>query len=310
MNRAAQIQHSRPVAVTLVIATVLALAVAAAGVLLARREEKQRQPEPGNRVEADYREVVGKITLLENQWTASLDKEARRWLDRATMSDLSVQTYGVKQVSFLNPRLSQGAGAHRRPDGTEPTVMPVLQKFAQRQPGEWVFPPEITDDGSSFIDEEGRPLAFVRGNGSAAVVLLVDRAVAARIATQEIMKRLSPNQGPGFQEWLGPEGRVISTGKASPDVPPDERFRHVSRFGDWTLRRWYPVTVTTVWRTPVLFGGFTLAALIVAGGVTVATSQRRALRLAGERVSFVNQVSHELLYAFDQSAAQYRSGTR
>jgi signal transduction histidine kinase len=44
----------------------------------------------------------------------------------------------------------------------------------------------------------------------------------------------------------------------------------------------------------VLAGSFTLAALLLAGGAAVASWQRKAIRVAEERVSFVNRVSHEL----------------
>lgn len=77
-------------------------------------------------------------------------------------------------------------------------------------------------------------------------------------------------------------------------MKPDEILRHVSRFGDWTLQRYYPVRVVTTWRKPVLAGSFTLAALLLGGGVAVASWQRKAIRVAEERVSFVNRVSHEL----------------
>lgn len=84
--------------------------------------------------------------------------------------------------------------------------------------------------------------------------------------------------------------------RRGPEVssPPDEILRHVSKFGDWSLERHFPVTVRTVWKVPVLAASLVLSLALAAGGLAVGLWQRRAVRLAEERVSFVNRVSHEL----------------
>src|SRR5690606_23588560 len=79
-----------------------------------------------------------------------------------------------------------------------------------------------------------------------------------------------------------------------PGAKPDEIVRHVSRFGDWTLHRFYPIRVAASYHGPTLAGSFSIAALLLAGGIAIAAWQRKATRLAAERVSFVNRVSHEL----------------
>lgn len=287
----------RPVAITVAVASVLALAVAAGGALLAKRSERIRLPEPGNRQEAQYREVTLAIDRLEHRWEEALARHAQGLLHAASPIDGSLpEVEGVVQSSYLSARLFDPTRAHHRPDGQAPSIRPVLETYAKREAGEWVLPDAATESASGFREEPGRPLAYVAGNGSAAVVLLLDRAPAEAVAIREITGTLPAGDGQGFLEWIGPDGAVLGRPGNSPpaDTPPDELFRHLSRFGDWTLRRWYPVTVKTVWRTPVLAGSFALAGLVLAGGVAVAAAQRKSIRLAGEQVSFVNHVSHEL----------------
>jgi signal transduction histidine kinase len=130
------------------------------------------------------------------------------------------------------------------------------------------------------------------------VVLILDPRQAAEVVKSELQSRFKESgltEEPGSLVWNGPDGNAWSaSGKLVDDAKPDEILRHVSRFGDWTLRRFYPVRVVTTYRTPVVAGSFTLAALLLAGGAAVASWQRKAIRVAEERVSFVNRVSHEL----------------
>lgn len=64
--------------------------------------------------------------------------------------------------------------------------------------------------------------------------------------------------------------------------------------GDWHLQAWDGVEIATEHRLVTLVLAGSLAAAFVLSGVFLFVQQRRALRLAEERVSFVNRVSHEL----------------
>jgi signal transduction histidine kinase len=65
-------------------------------------------------------------------------------------------------------------------------------------------------------------------------------------------------------------------------------------FGDFELRAWDRVTTATHHDPATIALATTLAALLIGSGFLLYFQQRRAIRLAAERVSFVNQVSHEL----------------
>ena len=64
-------------------------------------------------------------------------------------------------------------------------------------------------------------------------------------------------------------------------------------FGDWQIRTWDGLVVTRSHDPATLALATTLAALLTGSGVVLMLQQKRALRLAAERVSFVNRVSHE-----------------
>jgi signal transduction histidine kinase len=272
-----------------------ALLVAGAGVMLALQTDRISLKPPGNQCDDTFRQMARRVDEMEQLWQAALDGEASRLLD-AGSSDNEFPISGVAQFSRLNPALSDSTRAHHRADGAAPGVKPVLEKFAKKEAGEWVFTESSILSGSGWIETPDHPLAWWHGNGRSAAILLLDTDEAAKVVAADLQERFkSVSSSPDVLSWAGPSGAAwMTNGKFSPDAKPDEILRHVSRFGDWTLRRFYPMKIVTSYRMPVLLGGFTLAALLLAGGVAIISWQRKATRLAEQRASFVNRVSHEL----------------
>jgi signal transduction histidine kinase len=64
--------------------------------------------------------------------------------------------------------------------------------------------------------------------------------------------------------------------------------------GYWQIRAWDGLTINHSHDFPVLSGAALLAFILAASGFGLYQYQNRALKLAAERVSFVNRVSHEL----------------
>jgi signal transduction histidine kinase len=284
---------------TLGVSASLAAIVAIAGSMLSRQSERFSDRPPGNRVDDSFRQTARHIGEMEELWEKALDEEAARLLkDGLHMPPDGSVIVGVEQRSLLAAGNSDQTRAHLRGDGKPPEWRPLLERFAKKEPGEWVLTEAQVLDGSGWIEMPGKPLAWWHGGGRSAVVLLVDPLKAAKVVEEDLaarMKTLDWSAEPGALSWSGPEGRPwLTGGNATSEGKPDEILRHVSRFGDWTLRRTFPVRVETTYRPPVLAGSFTLAALLLSGGVAVASWQRKAIRVAEERVSFVNRVSHEL----------------
>ncbi len=286
-----------PWAGTLLVSVLAAVLVASAGIVLSRRVENIAEKPAGNRVDDAFRETVRRINVLEDLWQTALEKEANRLLESGTRN-LEFPVVGVVQSSWLNPGFSDPPRAHWRVDGSDPHLRPVLDGFAKGESSEWVFPANDVIHGSGWIESSGRPLAWRQGNGKVAVILLLEPLAAAETVRHDLStrkERILPSDEPGSLTWTTPGGEVFLTqGHLAPDTKPDEILCHVSRFGDWTLRRFYPVLVVTTYNMPVLAGSFALAALLLAGGAAIVSWQRKATRLAEQRVSFVNRVSHEL----------------
>ena len=270
--------------------------VAGTGVAFSRRVERIAEKPPGNRVDDAFRETVRRIDKLEGMWQSALEAEAKRLLETGTR-DVEPTVLGVVQCSWLNPGFSDPSRAHRRIDGQDATIKPVLSRFAKGESSEWIFNDSEVVEGSGWIESPDHPLAWRQGNGKVAILLLLNPLVAAEIVKRDLsrMELSLPNDEPGALTWTAPGGKVFLTnGETDPAAKPDEILRHVSRFGDWTLQRFYPIRVVTRYRMPVLLGSFTLASLLLAGGIAIVSWQRKATRLAEQRVSFVNRVSHEL----------------
>jgi signal transduction histidine kinase len=76
--------------------------------------------------------------------------------------------------------------------------------------------------------------------------------------------------------------------------PPHSSQPLPTRYGTWVLASWDPIETRVSHHTPTLAIAAALAVLVALLGVFVFVQQRRAHRLATQRVSFVNRVSHEL----------------
>jgi len=287
----------RPWRWTLGVAFGLALVVALAGIFLSRQTTEIRERPPGNRADDAFREMARRVNELEQLWEKALGDEAERLLTSTfQQAPAGDQVIGITQRSLLNLRTFDPLRQHLRVDGKPPEVMPMYAKFSREQSDDWLFDDKLIYRGSGWIVTPGRPLAWWQGRGHLAVMLLVDPQQAAEVVEADLREQFSPEafaEDAGGLAWIGPSGTPwLAAG--SPATRPDEILRHVSRFGDWSLHRSYPVRQWVTWRTPVLLGSLFLAALLTAGGVAVAGWQRQAMRLAEQRVSFVNRVSHEL----------------
>jgi signal transduction histidine kinase len=280
---------------TLLVCSTLAVLVAVAGSLLSRQTERISERPPGNRVDDAFRETARRIDDLEVLWEKALDDEAGRLLkDGLSLPPDDTVIAGITHRSLLNAGFSDPGRQHLPVDGSASRWLPVLAHYAREQPGEWVLAESDVLQGSGWITMPGKPLAWWRGNGRLAAVLVLDPLAASKVVEQVLASRMPDLSGePGSFFWAGPSGSAW-LGGAPDQARSDEIVRHVSRFGDWTLYRHYPVRVVTGYRVPVLAGSFAVAALLLGGGIAIVSWQRKAIRLAEERVSFVNRVSHEL----------------
>jgi signal transduction histidine kinase len=288
----------RPWLVTGIMSLLVSIAIAVTGLVLAREEKRLVWKPSGNRVEDFFRESNRRVAAMERLWEQALDTEAVRLLDRGLglPADGTVIA-GIDQRSVLAMSLNDPSRAHLATVGS-PRWLPVLERYQKKEAGEWVLPEARVLEGSGWIEMPGKPLTWWHGNGRSVALLMVDAAAASRVVADDLKSRVAgagleceagalSMQGPDNTPWL-------KSGAPALDAKPDEILRHVSRFGDWSLHRHYPVKIELGYRLPLLAGSFALALLVLLGGIWISASQKKSFRLAEQRVSFVNQVSHEL----------------
>ena len=125
----------------------------------------------------------------------------------------------------------------------------------------------------------------------------LERVITAALAAMKVDFRRLQTGGGDLDEWMDPTGGVMVAAKQTADrfdVPPDVVLPLHSRFGTWEIRSWDRRTRVTELDTGLQTGAALVSCLLVLGGVGLFVGQRRAVRLAEQRVSFVNRVSHEL----------------
>ena len=129
-------------------------------------------------------------------------------------------------------------------------------------------------------------------------VFLIDRAsVCERIASHLstwLKTPLTPIREAGGSLIVdSPQGSPLIALGSEQHGPAASIIPIRTNFGDWQIRTWDGLVVTQSHDPATLALATTLAALLTGSGVVLMLQQKRALKLASERVFFVNRVSHE-----------------
>lgn len=131
------------------------------------------------------------------------------------------------------------------------------------------------------------------------VAFLIDvTQVRERISghlTSWLTTPLTPLREAGERVQIEPsDGTAISTVGPERHGPAASIIPTRTLFGDWQIRAWDGLVVSHTHDPATLAVAAILAVALLASGGVLFSQQKRALRLASERVSFVNRVSHEL----------------
>lgn len=288
----------------------LAFCIAAGGVLVARRETEVRRERDRQAQHALDSAMQVEARKLEELYeghlrnTGSLLAQSMRDSEGARRMAQNVE--GVRRVSWLfwksaSPETHLSIGFPADPPQPEPTIerehggLPRLRVLLDSKR---LFA-DVGGQSSGWIDEPGKPLMFYVQVLATAVVLTIERS-----EVEAVMNGF-------FQTWLlqefraverlgGPDavqdghGKILCSVGRPPAQRPDVIAPVISRFGVWQIVSWDERVVRAAYHTPTLAGALSLALLVAGCGIGMSAQQRRAARLAQERVSFVNRVSHEL----------------
>lgn len=134
--------------------------------------------------------------------------------------------------------------------------------------------------------------------GVLAVFLIDDTRVRERTAghlVDWLTTPLTPLREAGERVRIeSPQGEALVSTGPEKHGPAASILPTRTLSGDWQIRAWDGLVVTHTHDSATLALAAVLALSLVASGVVLFSQQKRALKLAGERVSFVNRVSHEL----------------
>lgn len=294
---------------TLILLLLLAACVAGGGVIAARRVVEVR-------VERDrtaQRELVATLHAetrrLEQLYEDHLrsvcqDLTATMWeTTEGKTREIAQGVTGIQRVSWLLPRIKVGPEerhVHIGPPLSSPPPEPTLKKEHSGRPRPRVLlNAEMQFSKGSkggWIDEVGKPLFYVARLGDDGfLALTIDRSAVRAAMTVHLLEM--PSVALALREsdefWEDGEA-VLHREVAVPQGPPDVLMGISSRFGAWQLASWDVRESRVSYHMPILTAGMALGVLIVLGGLALHEQQRRAAKLAAQRVSFVNRVSHEL----------------
>lgn len=289
---------------------VLACCIAAGGVSVARRETELRRERDRQAQHALGSAMQREARKLEELYEAHLETTSTFLLpsmrDTEGARRAAQNIEGVRRVSWLfwksaTPETHLSIGPPADPPLPEPTL--EREHSGLPRPRVLLDPQllfaDLAGQSSGWIDEPGKPLMFYVQTLATAVVLTIDRA--------EVETAMSGF----FQAWLqqsflsveklgGPDAVQDSHGKTlcsvgkPPTLRPDVIAPIISRFGIWQIVSWDERSMHVSYHLPTLAAALALALLVAGCGIGMTAQQRRAARLAQQRVSFVNRVSHEL----------------
>lgn len=286
-------------------AAAIAAAVIWGGFVLAKRERIERLPRTDAAVDGFADELQEKIAALEAQYERHLARICRTDLNHFFgVQDAIDGVVGVRQLSTLNPEGKIDLHLPASDVDTVPDLpIPVIDP-RERPPGRERF--AVVGDADLFGGGEGESgwietphglFFFQRVSIRRVVLLLVDpRLVEETMATTLapwIAETLPSSPGAGADRILLRDRVLASAG--DPDKSPPDAVRSLAtRFGPWQVQSWEERRTVVTWRRDFLAGSIVLALLVLLVGTIATLSIGRALRLAEQRVSFVNRVSHEL----------------
>jgi len=296
---------------TLLLLCGLAAIILVGGLRLARQEESVRVDRDRAALRDFGADLHAELQRLETLYESHLARLARTLPEDAfEIRREADRVVGVRQFSLLlreeyrNPRTAPDTHVVVLPMAGERTPAPAFDAPRAGSAREVVLLDEerLFDDanGSGWVDEPGKPLMFwLRRTSGQCAVLMIDSAAVEAAIDGWLEKwgaaHFEPVRvGGGPDELRARGGRALAATGTAMASRPDLLQAVRSRLGTWELASWDRRETRVHYSTATLVACGTLAVLVALLGFLLAAQQRQALRLAAQRVSFVNRVSHEL----------------
>lgn len=297
----------RPALITILPMLAAAILVMVGGERLARRDVETRTPADRERLldfDESFRAELARLDALYLEHLAQLTSA----IEYQSPDELSAQASEISGVRLIRVFRSNGKDLTIRV-GRETRRLPEIVLTKGKRP---LDPRSAVLLDEAMLDEPlprtGKWLATTDPDlrvhcrlpqQGMLVVFLIDlpkvrESTAAHLASW-IETPLTPLREAGERVLIEPSigSPLVSTGAAQ-HGPAASIIPIRTLFGDWQIRSWDGLVVTRSHDPAVLAVVTTLAILLATSGILLFFQQKRALKLAAERVSFVNRVSHEL----------------
>lgn len=285
----------------LILLLLAAVLVWGTGRHFSQHEELHRVPESRGEWQPVVRQLRDRLDKLEADYTGHLHRLARqidpaedinnRRLSQgivgvARCSNLYADPYAVdghadidpvRCAAFARPMLVAKGGAFTS------TILLPLNEIAARRRG-WL---DLRDQP---------PFYFEGGNKGQFVVLTIDPEAVVEAMLQDLQHDQRLTGVAQRVVVVAPDGRVavtLSEGSIR-GVGPDVVLPVPTRFGVWQVQVLDQRRLVTVVNQGIRTASNVAAVLLAVLGLVTWWYQRRAMRTAQQRVSFVNSVSHEL----------------
>lgn len=315
-----QNQHTRPLrplrtarapVFGLALMLVAAVAVLVAGNQLARREFDARLPVDRAALQELGATLQSELARLEELYVRDLTEiaVAVRRDDLFATQAACAKISGIRQCLLFSLTQSQvpetvnvpGASSDRPPNviafrsgqppppaGSFALDLAAIAAASNHAVSGWLKSPDPTF--AAF---------WLRRDDGDVTVLVVDwREVAPRV-NEHLAAWIEAPFAPlrasrGLVSVEGPAGALLEGRNRIPSRPADFILPLRNRLGLWQVLAWDRIEPRTTYDLRTLVVTSTVAGVLAVLGVVLFRQQRRALRRAEERVSFVNRVSHEL----------------
>ena len=301
----------RPLWTTLVPMLAVAALVLWGGERLARRTTEARVPADRARL-FDFAEAMrGELDRLDSIYAGHLSAIARSapYLDHERLRKRCENLVGVRTCyRFVSARKEIEVEGMRPPIGEGGKVPRLVAEGSEDRlvsRRTVVLPKEVLEGGIASSGwmagpDAGHRIHWQRIAPDQVVAFVIDQGeLNSRMGKHFSAWQTSPFsplkeagelvavEGPGNTEW-------ITTSTASRTGPAALVIPHRTALGEWQVLAWDKLKTGQTHDTATLLLSCGVAGALLLTGVLLLAQQRRAIRLAEERVSFVNRVSHEL----------------
>jgi signal transduction histidine kinase len=284
-----------------------AILVMVGGERVSRREVETRSPADRARL-FDFDEVFrGELARLDAVYVSHLEELTSAALTEKT-DVVSAQAKEIAGIRLIRVFPKKGKDLTIQPDWKTTNLSEIEISDGKRplDPGKaMVLEAALRDErlpekGKWHVTADAKHFVHCRQpEPGKLAVFLIDRAVieeatALHLATW-LETPLTPlREAGGRLQIERPNGSPLVSLGSEQRGPAASIIPIRTNIGDWQIRSWDGLVITRVRDPATLAVATTLAILLVISGMILLLQQKRALKHAAERVSFVNRVSHEL----------------